>query len=83
VSAWTIAAVALLAAYVPALVVCLKGPPMDRLVGFQMSGIVTVFGMLVLAEALSRPNFVDLAFLLALLSLPGGLALSRVMERWT
>jgi len=83
VNAWTVAAIALLAAYVPAGWVCLRGAPMDRLVGFQMSGTLTLVLLVVIAEAMGRPGFVDLAVVLSVLSLPGGLALARVMERWT
>lgn len=82
-NAWTVAALALLGAYLPAGYVCVRGAPMDRLVGFQMGGTLTLVLLLVLAEALARPGFVDLAIVVSVLALPGGLALARVMERWT
>lgn len=82
-TAWLVAAVVLLGAYVPAGVVCLRGAPMDRLVGFQMASTLTLALLLVLAQATHRSGFVDLALAYAVLSLPAGLALARLMERWT
>lgn len=82
-NAWTLAAIALLVAYLPAGWVCVRGAPMDRLIGFQMGGILTLVLLLVVSEVTARPSFVDLAIVLSVLSLPGGLALARVMERWT
>lgn len=80
---WTIAGIALLVGYLPAGIVCVRGAPMDRLCGFQIGGLISIVLLLVLSEALGRPGFVDLSIVLTMLALPGGLALARVMERWT
>ena len=58
---WTVAALALLAGLVPCGAVCLRGSPVDRLVGLEMAGTVDTLVLLVLAEAYDQAIYFDLA----------------------
>lgn len=79
---WLIAAVALLVGLVPCMIVCLRGSPMDRLVGLEMAGTVDTLVLLVLAAGYEQAIFFDLAVVLALLTFAGGLVFARFLERW-
>jgi multicomponent Na+:H+ antiporter subunit F len=81
-NAWLIAATVLLLVLVPCLVVMLRGSIVEALVGLQMAGILETVVLLLLAEGFHRPPFFDLALVLALLSLAGGLVFARMLERW-
>ena len=48
---WSVAALALLAGLVPCGVVCLRGSPVDRLIGLELAGTVDTLVLLVLAQA--------------------------------
>jgi multicomponent Na+:H+ antiporter subunit F len=80
VNQWAVAALALLIGLVPCGVVCLRGGPVDRLVGLEMAGTVDTLVLLLLAQAYDRAIYFDLA--LALLSFAGGLVFARFLERW-
>lgn len=54
----------------------------DRLVALQMLSLLTVLALLILAQAMSRPSFFDLALALAILSFPGALLYAHFVERW-
>ena len=77
---WAVAALALLAGLVPCGVVCLRGSPVDRLIGLELAGTVDTLVLLLLAQAYDRAIYFDLA--LALLSFAGGLVFARFLERW-
>ena len=79
---WSVAALALLAGLVPCGVVCLRGSPVDRLIGLELAGTVDTLVLLVLAQAYDRAIYLDLALALALLSFAGGLVFARFLERW-
>ena len=81
-NAWLIAAAVLLLGLVPCLVVMLRGSIVEALVGLQMAGVIETIVLLLLAEGYHRPPFFDLALVLALLSLAGGLVFARMLERW-
>jgi multicomponent Na+:H+ antiporter subunit F len=79
---WVLAALALLAGLVPCGWLCLRGDPVNRLVGLEMAGIIDTLVLLLLAEAFHRQVYFDLALALALLSLASGLVFARFLERW-
>ena len=81
-NAWLIAATVLLLGLVPCLVVMLRGSIVEALVGLQMAGVIETVVLLLLAEGFHRAPFFDLALVLALLSLAGGLVFARMLERW-
>jgi multicomponent Na+:H+ antiporter subunit F len=82
VSAWVVATLALLAGLVACGAVCLRGDPVDRLVGLEMAGTVATLVLLVLAQAYDRAIYFDLALTLALLTFAGGMVFARFLERW-
>jgi multicomponent Na+:H+ antiporter subunit F len=82
VNMWLIAASALLLGLVPCAVVMIRGSIVEALVGLQMAGLLQSVVLLVLAEGFHRPPFFDLALVLALLALAGGLVFARFLERW-
>jgi multicomponent Na+:H+ antiporter subunit F len=82
VNEWLLAASILLFGLVPCGVVILRGSVIEALVGLQMAGVVQTVVLLLLAEGFHRPPFFDLALVLALLTLAGGLVFARMLERW-
>lgn len=81
-SPWLISAIVLIFGLIPCGLVALKGDPLNRLVGFEMAGIVIVLEMALLTEVMGNPNFFDLPLCLALLIFGGGLVFVRFLERW-
>jgi multisubunit Na+/H+ antiporter MnhF subunit len=81
-NAWLIAATVLLLGLVPCAVVMIRGSIVEALVGLQMAGLLQIVVLLLLAEGYHRPPFFDLALVLALLALAGGLVFARMLERW-
>jgi multisubunit Na+/H+ antiporter MnhF subunit len=79
---WFWAVLGLLACQVPLLWATVRSQPMAGVVAVEQAGVVTVLVLLLLAEGLQRPSFVDLSLALALLLLGGGLVFARFMERW-
>lgn len=82
-SVWLWADIALLLSVVPWAAVILRSEtPGDWLVGLQMSGLIVVLTLLILAEAMKRPSCFDLAVALALLSVSSGLLFAHFITRW-
>jgi multicomponent Na+:H+ antiporter subunit F len=79
---WLAAAGAMLLCLIPCGITCLRGDPLDRLVGLEAAGLIASLVFLLLAEAFHRAPFTDLALALALLSFGGGLVFARFFERW-
>ena len=77
---WEIAAAVLGAASLPLLAVCVLNGAMRALVAMELAGTVIASALMLLAEGFHRQPFIDLALLLALLSLVGGMAFARLME---
>jgi multisubunit Na+/H+ antiporter MnhF subunit len=50
-------------------------------IALEVGGVVAVSTLLVLAEAMHRQSFVDLALVAAVLALPAGLIFVRLLER--
>jgi multicomponent Na+:H+ antiporter subunit F len=82
VNGWLVAALALLLCLVPCAAACLRGGPVDRLVGLELVGTIDTLILLVLAHAYDRDVYFDLALALAVLTFAGGLAFARFFERW-
>jgi len=82
VSSFVIAAIAMLAALVPLGVVLCRAEVMSAVVAYEAIGSVAVLVLLLLAEGFRRPGEFELAILLAVLLLGGGLVFVRFLERW-
>lgn len=81
-TAWMLAVLALLpAAAIPVLMAC-RGHVAARLVAVQLAGAVTSLILVLMTFAFDQPAFVDLPLCLALLSVPGTLAMALFLERW-
>jgi multisubunit Na+/H+ antiporter MnhF subunit len=78
---WEIAAAVLGAAIVPCLVVCFLVQATSALAAFELAGTLLTSALMALCEGFHRQPFIDLALLFALLSMIGGLAFARLMER--
>jgi len=78
---WEIAAVVLAGAIVLCVGVCVFATATDALVSLEVASTIAVTALLALAEGFHRQPFVDIALVLALLSLIGALAFARMMER--
>lgn len=77
-----LAAVALLACYVPCGFVASRHRTMDRLAALQVAVVIAVLEIMIMSEAFSQPSFIDLALAMALLSFPATLVFAYLMERW-
>jgi multicomponent Na+:H+ antiporter subunit F len=82
VSVWLGAATALLLGLVPLGFVIVRRSLLEALVALELAGVLNTLVLLILAEAFDRPAFMDLALVLALLAVAGGLVFARMVERW-
>ncbi len=78
---WEIAAAVLGAATVPCLVVCFLAEATSALAALELAGTLLTSALMALCEGFHRQPFIDLALLFALLSMIGGIAFARLMER--
>jgi multisubunit Na+/H+ antiporter MnhF subunit len=78
---WEIAATVLAFALIPCLVVCLVSGPPHGLVAMEITGVLVTTILVLLSEGFHRQPFVDLAVVLAPMSLVGSLTFARLMER--
>jgi multisubunit Na+/H+ antiporter MnhF subunit len=80
---WLISAISLLLAFLPCAVVVLHSHDlMDQFIATLLAGVVTVMVMMLIAQGLNRPSFLDLAAVLALLAFPSCLLFARFLGRW-
>jgi multisubunit Na+/H+ antiporter MnhF subunit len=78
---WEIAASVLGLALIPCLAVALLTPPPAGLAALQMASVLLVCILMLLSEGFRRQPFIDLAVVLAPMSLVGSLTFARLMER--
>jgi len=78
---WLMATCGVGACLIPCAVVCLRGKPEWRLVGFEMTGIVVAILMALFVAGTNRLVFMDLPLTQALLSFGGGLVFARFLEK--
>jgi multisubunit Na+/H+ antiporter MnhF subunit len=78
---WEIAATVLGFALIPCLVVCVAASTASALAAFQVAGVILSTILMLLAEGFHRQPFIDLAVVLAPLSVVGALTFARLMER--
>jgi multisubunit Na+/H+ antiporter MnhF subunit len=78
---WEIAAAVLGFALIPCIAVCLLAPPTDGLVAMQVGGVLVCTILILLCEGFHRQPFIELAYVLAPMSLLGSLVFARLMER--
>ncbi|MFZ1994131.1 MAG: MrpF/PhaF family protein [Solirubrobacteraceae bacterium] len=78
---WEIAALVLIAALLPCLVVAAFASAADALAAVEVASALAVTVLMLLSEGFHRQPFVDLAVVLALVSTVGSLTFARIMER--
>jgi len=82
VSAFIVAAIAMLIVMVPAAVTIVRGTDADAVVGYQIITAIAVMIFALLAEGFKRPGLFELPVLLAVLLYGSGLVYVRALERW-
>ena len=81
-TAFVVAAIAMLAALIPLGVVLCRAELMSAVVAYEAIGSVAVLVLMLLAEGFRRSGEFELAILLAVMLLGGGLVFVRFLERW-
>ena len=81
-SAFVIAAIAMLVAVIPCGIVMLRGKIMEAVVAYEAIGSVIIIVLVLLAQGFGRSGEFELPVLLAMLVLGGGLVFVRFLERW-
>jgi multisubunit Na+/H+ antiporter MnhF subunit len=82
VSAFVVAAIAMLVAVVPCGIVACRGTVMDAVVAYEAVSAIVVMVMALLAEGFGRPGEFEFPVVLAVLLFGGGLVFVRFLERW-
>ena len=78
---WLTASLVLAAGFVPCVWVCLRGDLPSALAALSVASVLTVVLLMTLTVAFSRPPFIELAVVLAPMSMIGSLAFARFLER--
>lgn len=81
-SAFVIAAIAMLAAVIPCGIVMLRGKIMEAVVAYEAVSSIVIIVLVLLAEGFRRSGEFELPVLLAMLILGSGLVFVRFLERW-
>lgn len=81
-NAFTVAAAALIAGYLPLLGVVVLCRPIDALVALELASSIGVLTLLCLAEGFHRAFEFELGVIGAVLSWIGGLVVARFLGRW-
>ena len=79
---FVLAAIGMLVAAIPCLIVVWRGEAMEAVVAYQAIGSIAVMVLVLLAEGFRRTGEFELPVLLAVLILGSGLVFVRFMERW-
>ena len=80
-SAWLLASIVLTGGLLACGLACVRCGPPAAVAALNVASVVTVMLMMTLTEAFTRQPFMDLAVVLAPLSLAGSLAFVRYLER--
>lgn len=81
-NAWLIAALAMLPGFIACAVMLWRGTIFDAVVALNLIGVLAALELVLLAEGLHRAPFYDLALVLAVLSVTGGLVFARFLGKW-
>lgn len=83
INSWMAAALALLPVLCVGVLFALSaGEAGTRMIAAQFAAGITCLMLALLSFAFDQPSFIDLALALAMLSLPGTLAIALFLERW-
>jgi multisubunit Na+/H+ antiporter MnhF subunit len=78
---WLLAATVLAVCLIPCAGVCFFAGPLAGLAALQVAGGLTTALLMLLAEAFRRQPFIDLAVVFGALTVVGGIAFARILER--
>lgn len=78
---WDMAGAAVCLGYLPCAWMSLRGPAERRLVGVEMTGLLTTIVLVLFTVGFGRLPFIDLAVALAILSFGSGLVFARFLEK--
>jgi multisubunit Na+/H+ antiporter MnhF subunit len=78
---WEIAGLVIIAALLPCVGVAAFASAAAALAAVEVAGVLTVTALMVLSEGFHRQPFIDLAVVMALVSIVGSLTFARMMER--
>ncbi len=81
-TAFQIAALVLLAAFALSAVATFRGDIGARLVAAQLSSTVTILITVLLSTTYGRDFYIDVALMLSVMAVIGGLVFARFLERW-
>ncbi len=81
-TAFVLAAIGMLAAAIPALIVVWRGTAIEAVVAYEAIGSIAVLVLILLAEGFRRAGEFELPVVLAVLILGSGLVFTRFLERW-
>lgn len=80
---WEWASTLLLFCLLPCGYLCFRGTnAMNRVIGFQMAGIVEIMILMLLSQSSGQGSFFDIALCLTILAFGGGFVFVRFLERW-
>jgi multisubunit Na+/H+ antiporter MnhF subunit len=78
---WLAAGAAVSATLIPCAFMSLRGTPERRLVGVEMTSVVTTIAMVLFSVGFGRSILIDLPLALAIMSFGGGLVFARFLEK--
>ena len=78
---WEIAGLVIVVALLPCVGVAAFASPAAALAAVEVAGVLAATALMVLSEGFHRQPFVDLAVVMALVSVVGSLTFARMMER--
>jgi multisubunit Na+/H+ antiporter MnhF subunit len=81
VNAFTVAALALLAGFLPLLWVCVREPELDGVVALELGGSLSTLILICLAEGFHRSIYVGVAVVCAAVTWISGLVFARFFGR--
>lgn len=79
---WSTAGVVLVVLLGLSLVATARGSTLERVVGLELASTLLPLVLVVLAVALQRRIYLDVAVAVAVVAIAGGLAYARFLERW-
>lgn len=82
VTVWTWATAGFVVALAVPVAVACRGPTAGRLAAVQLGTSITTWTLVLMTFAFDQSSFMDLALTLAILSLPGTLAMALFLGRW-
>jgi multisubunit Na+/H+ antiporter MnhF subunit len=78
---WLLAGGGVCLTLIPCAYMCMKGSAERRLVGLEMTSLVTIFALVLFTVAFGGMPFIDIALTAAIMSFGGGIVFARFLEK--